>query len=535
MTEREKQNSRPEIKKKRCLTSRIVWLAWVSILFILLVAGLFFQAPWKVMTLLFILLFTATVLPRTYRKWFRVGVGCIIAAVIIWIFLPEDSEGWRPYTFDKELAALEAKRAIPDGENAFIIYNQLLEDYNEVLVKPNFIDPNLGDCIEGGPWLSEDCPGMARWIRQQESTIAQLVEASKIEQCRFPFNADISRIDYIKYRLIPIQNWALLLNLAANNDIAEGRIEEGLGKYITSLQMGKHQNQQPSLLDFMVGTGLELGSVRQLKRFVVTGDATEERLILIEKALAETKRYWDYNLPRILDYEKLLAKNVWGLFYEVNPEGKIRFTRRSVSSIRKQLFENIKEEPITTYWRRRFVKVSAILFWFCMPSAPQEVGAMVDSAYERCYAMAKPDFDWQKGPRGFSIDSIKFNYRYMIETQLCIQEPVYYSIHETYLRAITQQRGGRLIVALRRYKNKNGNWPERLDDVRSFASEEIFIDPVNGGSYVYKLTGGNFTLYSKGKNCIDDGGRRGFWYEETGADDLMMWSNEDNGVKEKRI
>jgi hypothetical protein len=524
MTEQEKRNSQTDIQKKPCLASRIVWLAWVSILLLLLVAGLFFQAPWKVMTLLFIFLFTATVLPRTYRKWFWVGIGCVIYAVIIWVFLPENSEGWQPYTFDKELAALEAKRAIPDSENASVIYNQLLEDYNEAGFKPDFIDPNLRDCIEGGPWFSKDCPGMARWIGRQEGTISKLIEASKIEQCRFPIRAEGMCNDDIMRRLIPIQKWALLLNWAANNDIAEGRTEEGLGKHITTLQMGKHQNQQPSMLDFMVGTGIELGSIRQLKRFVVIGDATEEYLILVEKALAEIKCNWSYDMQMILDYEKLLAKNFWGLFYEVNPDGNIRFARSSVSAIMKQFFENKKESPAETYWHRRFIKASAILFWFCMPSAPQEVGTMVDSAYERCYLMVKPDFDWQKRPGEFSIDSIKFNCRYMIETQLCIQEPVYYSIHETYLRTITQQRGSRLIIALRRYKNKNGHWPEHLDDVRPFASEEIFVDPVNGGSYIYKLTGGNFTLYSKGKNGIDEGGRRDFWFEEGGADDLMIWS-----------
>jgi hypothetical protein len=526
MTEQEQQKSQHGIEKVFHFARRIVRLGWIGYLLLLLAAGLFFQAPWKIIIFIFIFLFAATILPRAYIKWFWAAVGCVVTAAIIWVFMPEDSEGWRPYTFDKELAALEAKRTVPDSENASVIYNQLFEDYNEAVFKSDFIDPNLRDCIGGGPWSSEDCPGMARWLRRQESTIAKLIKAAKIEQCRFPFNANISRLDYIKYRLMPIQNWALLLNLAANNDIAEGRTEEGLGKYISTLQMGKHQKQQPSLLDFMVGTGIELGSIRHLKRFVVTGDVTEEHLILIEKALAEIKYDWNYELRMILDYEKLLAKNFWGLFYEINPEGKIRFTRSSVSTIMKQLLENKKEIPAETYWHRRFIKASDILFWFCMPSAPQGIGAMVDSAYERCYLMVMPDFDWQKWPREFSIDSIKFNCRYMIETQLCIQEPVYYSIHETYLRTITQQRGSRLIIALRRYRNKNGHWPEHLDDVRPFASEEIFVDPVNGGSYIYKLTGGNFTLYSKGKNGIDDGGRRDFWFEEGGADDLMIWSGQ---------
>jgi tetratricopeptide (TPR) repeat protein len=528
MSEQKQGNSPPEIKKKHHFASRIIWLTWVSVLLLLLVAGLVLEAPWKITTLVFIFLLADTILPRVYRKWFWAGVGCVAAVVIIWIFLPEDSEDWRPYTFDEELAALEAKRAIPDNENASIIYNQLLEDCNKAFYEVDFIDSDLRDCTGGEPWSSKDCPGMARWLGQRKGAIAKLIEASKIEQCRFPINADAMRVDDIMHRLRPIQSWALLLNWAANNDIAEGRTEEGLQKYISLLQMGKHQNQQPSQLDFMVGTGIELRSINQLKRFVVTGDAAEEHLILIEKALAEIKRDWSYDLPKILDYEKLAAKNLWGLFYEVNPEGKIRLTLDLANAIRKQLPQDMKGKLVITYWYKRLMKASTILCWFCMPSTPQKVGAIVDSAYERCYTMAKSDFNWQKGPREFSAASIKFNCRYIIEAQLCILEPTYYNIHDTYLRTIAQQRGSRLIIALRRYKNKNGSWPVSLNEVKSSASEEIFVDPINGGSFVYKLTDENFTLYSKGKNGIDDGGKRDNWYEQTGADDLMIWSSEDS-------
>jgi len=527
VTEQKEQKNPPDIKKRPRLASRIARMVWITVLSTLLAASLFLQAPWKVTTLVLIFLFAATILPCAYRKWFRAVVGCAAAAVVIWVFLPADSDGWQPYTFDEELAALEAKHTIPDSENAAVIYNQLLEDYNEEGLSPYIAINRFGDYIGKKPWLSKDYPELSQWLQQQEGAIEKLIEASRIKQCRFPISADTACFDEIMHRLRPMQRWVLLLSWAANNDIAEGRTEKGLQKYIAMLQIGKHLNQQPSLLGFMVGTGVELNVTSQLKRFVVTGDATEEHLALIEKSLAEIKRDWSYDLPRILDYEKLVMKNFWGLFYEVNPEGKIRFTRSLASIIRKQFLRD-EEELTETYWRRRFMKASVILDWFSMPSTPQDAGAIIDSAYERYYAMANPDFDWQKGPREFSLNLIKFNYRYTIEVQLCVIEPTYYSIHDTYLRTIAQQRGGRIIVALRRYKNKNGNWPASSDEVKSSAPEEIFIDPINGGSFVYKLTGDNFKLYSKGKNGIDDGGRRDYWYEKTGADDLMIWSSEDN-------
>jgi hypothetical protein len=509
-----KQEEQQTEKKKASIVKRIFkWLS-LGLLTVLLIASIIFQAPWKVITLFAVILLACTILPKPYRKYFWLGVGGIVVALIIWVFLPDETRGWRPYKFDKELAAIEAKRAIPDSENAATIYNQLLEDYNEATFEPNFIDPNLRDLIREELWSSKDHPEAAQWLQQQGSTIAKLIEAAEIEQCRFPINADIMSTSDRTNRLATMRKWARLLISAANNDIDEGRINQALEKYIAVIQMGKHQNQQPSLIDFLVGVSIEALSTSQLNRFIVRGDATEEHLNLIEQAMAEIKHDWSYDLPRILDYEKLLAKNFWGMFYETNLKGKVRLTRDPTAAIRAQLGE-MEIKP--SYLQSKLSKSHAILGWFYWPSTPQKAGRIIDESYEKYYAMAEPDYDWKKEPaRPFRW--IKLNFRFMVEFPAGLLEEPYYSIHNTYLRHIAQLRGSRLIVALRRYKNKNGSWPESLDDIQSSASKEIFVDPINGGSFIYKLTDENFTLYSKGKNNIDENGK----YKE-GADDWPIW------------
>lgn len=124
---------------------------------------------------------------------------------------------------------------------------------------------------------------------------------------------------------------------------------------------------------------------------------------------------------------------------------------------------------------------------------------------------------------------LKLNYRYLVERVVEILGPAYYSIHNTYLRTISQQRGARLTIVLRRYKNKTGHWPVSLDDIQSLATEEIFVDPINGGSFIYKLTDENFTLYSKGKNNIDENGK----YKD-GADDWPIWPAPGKKCKAKK-
>jgi hypothetical protein len=87
-----------------------------------------------------------------------------------------------------------------------------------------------------------------------------------------------------------------------------------------------------------------------------------------------------------------------------------------------------------------------------------------------------------------------------------------------YLRLLARRRGTHIILALGKYRNTHARWPQSLDEVKSLVPPEVFLDPLNGGAFVYKLTEHGFTLYSKGENSIDESGNR------TGsADDRPIW------------
>ena len=108
-------------------------------------------------------------------------------------------------------------------------------------------------------------------------------------------------------------------------------------------------------------------------------------------------------------------------------------------------------------------------------------------------------------------------------------ESTCYAVHGVYLRTIAHQRTTRIIIALRRYKNEHDTWPESLEKIKSLASEEIFVDPITGDSFVYKPTEENFTLYSKGKNKIDEKGK-----SSGDADDLLIWPSRKSINKQKK-
>lgn len=531
-------------KAKRLILTRKI-LRWILLvlLTLLIIVGVIFQAPWKVTTLLIIFLLACTVLPKSARKWFWLTVGVVVVALIIWVFLPEDNKDWQPYkfTFDDEITALEARYEIPDEENAAIIYNQLLENYDANAIEPNFIDANYYDSTLSEPWSDKDYPEIAHWLQQKQETIEKLLEAAKIEKCLFPIVADSIGLGQHMEILRPMRHWAFLLIRAANNDLGEGRETKALEKYRTVMRIGQHLCQQPTMIDYLVGIAIESVGRSCIKKFIVEGEPKEEHLKILEDAFVSNNYNWKDYFLRILEYEKFVIKDQFSNNYEINSKGKIRISRDPLSRlrtiIRKQIEEKkennefymqLKTFAYPSYFQRKLTKASTIMRWFVMPSSPEKLSKIIDKHFIRFYAMSEADFDEQKESEEFSFEQLfsirtRFNFDYVAKLLSNMSESSFFSFRQIYNRNFAEKRVCQIIIALRRYKNKNGQWPDSLDKIKDMTEAENFIDPINGSNFVYKLTEDGFTLYSKGENNIDDEGKRDSWEEETGKDDWLIW------------
>ncbi len=64
----------------------------------------------------------------------------------------------------------------------------------------------------------------------------------------------------------------------------------------------------------------------------------------------------------------------------------------------------------------------------------------------------------------------KMNIQQFVELLAKINKGVYPGLHDIYLRKLAEQRGTLLIIAMRRYKNTNGHWPEKLEDMKTSGS-----------------------------------------------------------------
>jgi hypothetical protein len=343
------------------------------------------------------------------RRW-AAGAMLALAAVLTLLWL---SDRLTLQSVNKRLAAIEAARAIPDSENAATIYDRLMKDYGGSQVRWGVLT-NLKPATNktpDEPWVSDDNPQLAIWIKGHQALIADLLEPCTKELCRFAITGYPQNSSLRHERLRAMRSWAFLLLVAANNDTAEGRIKEGVEKYLAMIAMGVHLAQQPVIQDNIVGLAIESWALSRTCTYIVQGPFAQVHLEAIEAALPPIRNEWDNLSPQINEVDRLYQR---------------------------------KEHADWLAWIRHF--------W-------QDTG-----------------------------------------------EPNMERLHELYLRELSSRRAMFILIALRRCKDKTGQWPSTLDEIRRLLPADALLDPLNGGAFVYRLTEDGFTLYSIGQNRIDENG-----------------------------
>jgi len=76
-----------------------------------------------------------------------------------------------------------------------------------------------------------------------------------------------------------------------------------------------------------------------------------------------------------------------------------------------------------------------------------------------------------------------------------------------YIDADARRRLSEGVILLRQYKNKHGQWPDRLDEIKAFQTPAM-TDPYTNRAFVFKRKKNGWILYSVGANLRDDGGAR---------------------------
>lgn len=543
-------------KQVSTLKQLIKWLLLLIGLFLLF----YYQLPLKIVAFFIVLCCLECLIPKRYRKWVNGFYGVISLFIVVWMALPDHEDGWKPYVFHDELVALEKQRAIPREDNAAAIYNQTIKQFDKEAYKAISCDGFGGEFILDKPWNSEQCPEAAQWIQKNQFLIDGIREAVKYEKCVFPLALDVLSPEFklpkngeevfdCWYHVEPFSSLSQLgqvIKSSALHDIAEGRDSTALEKYLLLHSMGDHLLQQYTFDSKIRGLSFQFWASLNMSRWLVRTEPKEDELMAIETQLLKCQYNWTNEIKQVLEAEELLLKDsVCSSFYQINQEGDIRinfdpegvwfqFTRMVPSE--EPFHETREPTRVERCLRKKFHKLSRTLFWFFLPDSPSDLGKVVEKHLSRYNIILDVNFDKQDLIKLYSLPK-SINIKTFVAIMSAITDSNYEAFRDMFLEVNMGNNSTQIILALKRYKNETGHWPESLDVISDQVPKEVMIDPINKGSFAYRLDKDGFIFYSRGRNDIDEYEQL-LWqppadpneidFSLPRPDDIVIWPSIDN-------
>ena len=497
----------------------LIALRWCSIVFfsVLFFVGVYFKLPWKMLACLAVIPVVGVCVPKKIQPWVWGTLTVLILSVFGWVYLPEHSSNqWQPYQYDGELAKIEQEHLPVGIENAADRYGQVFDEHGEEIFFFNFHDEYMEKLTLSAPWDPDIYLSLDIWISEFEPAIQQIIDAAKIEQCRFDIPYNLASMKPQLKRINQIKGWTQLLIRSANRDLFTGHQQQALSKLLTVPRMAQHLYQQQTLFDQTGAFHVELMGARALEVFMIEMCNDPNMLVQIEDVFGDIDPQWARSWPRILKREKLTAKNLAGLMYEVNDSGGIRISHNSMMAMQ----QGLGYRPQRLFINQQLMNRLAVIgLWLSLPSNPQKLATVVDERFDH-YSLQV-----QKG-EPLPAYSLKYLWIKGVNAQsvidwLAMQQVGYYWALDGQFRrheAIVNQI--RIFSALKKYFLEHNRWPEQLADLEIDDSESVRIDPINGKPFVYERLGDGFRLYSLGGNGIDD---RGWNNPKEEKDDILLW------------
>ena len=263
---------------------------------------------------------------------------------------------------------------------------------------------------------------------------------------------------------------------------------------------------------------------------IIENELTENQLNILEEAFEYEDRDLKMLLEQWMEHEKLKLKQFLAWRHEINNNGETRFSRSCKNVFTETMNIQIPKRRFNAQW----TKLGIVFSCFWMPTTPQALAEQIDSVYDRIYHMSLKELGKEDYHLGFEMNwSYSVKRFFYVHLQSC-KLHVDLIDHWQFYRNVD-----RIYIALRKYKNKYGFWPDTLNQLAEFTTKDTLVDPFNESSFTYQKTEYNFILYSKGKNGIDEKGCHKWpkydpnemsWddYNKRGPeqDEILLWPEE---------
>ena len=220
---------------------------------------------------------------------------------------------------EEKLAAMDAARAIPDSENAALVYAKLLSNFVTITslsdlaiipASPSILENILIDfetdivskdypafelsLTHNQPWSRKQNPLVAEWINDQAWRINILMEASRLPNCRFLLCCPVNEYSW-QDMLINICLWRslILLEQAAYFDLGEGQAEDAMHKAKAMIRISRHLRQHPTEFELRLSLRIETDGLNILNQWLMTCEPVQQDVNTLRDFCGQFYDQWE--------------------------------------------------------------------------------------------------------------------------------------------------------------------------------------------------------------------------------------------------
>jgi hypothetical protein len=267
-----------------------------------------------------------------------------------------------------------------------------------------------------------------------------------------------------------------------------GDVNQAFEDCLSLVKFGHNLQRSGFIIEELVGIAVEAIAIHESSRIISKMNVSSKVLTNMQESL---ENLYEKDKPVIsLDSEKIFWYDMVQRSFTDDGKGDGRVLRRGLSYA---IGSNLD-------WLRK-----ALLFDY---PTRKETLATIDQVFAKSQELMKKTL-WQLHNEGLDANnwandipnkSLMLQLEGQSLYQLC--KPGW--ILETERRVLLAE------LALMRYKNEKGQYPDELSQLVSFGYlKKLPNDPYSNKPLVYKKNGSDFILYSVGSNLIDDNGNMG--------------------------
>ncbi|OHB55487.1 MAG: hypothetical protein A2173_03280 [Planctomycetes bacterium RBG_13_44_8b] len=347
---------------------------------------------------------------------------------------------------------------------------------------------------------------LSTWMKSNEAAWQEFVTGSLKSYCykEYSYKSDKesrSLFDVVMPHLNNLKRLARFGILHCHVNLKEGKIQQALEDCLAVARAGSHWQRRGTIVEQLVGIAISALSYNEIINIAGRYNLSANELKHVQQQLSEI---YAEGYPLVnLEFEKLAFQDIVQHVFTDRGHGGGHLVPKKWSQwiYNENDFEMWKDIGLFTPFSTAISMVHV---------GRDETLAKANEFFDRSIEIAKITPYERHISKIENSERVLFTlprYRYFLIHNFA---PALDRVSEIMYRCKTTHEATVTILALKRWKLENNEYPERLDKLTAVNYlKELPIDPFSNKPLVYKRMGNDFILYSFSYNFTDDGGEPG--------------------------